>query len=44
MTCTSGFGTHTINDTLWALGEPFFRRYYTEFNIGNNLVGFAHAK
>ncbi|XP_072756989.1 uncharacterized protein [Anoplolepis gracilipes] len=37
--CSSGFlGS---NSSLWVLGDVFISRYYTEFDLGKNRVGFA---
>ncbi|XP_011055939.1 PREDICTED: lysosomal aspartic protease-like isoform X1 [Acromyrmex echinatior] len=45
--CTSYFVNSkdyfSLND-IWILGIPFFNRFYTVFDMGNNRVGFAHAK
>lgn len=38
--CTTGL---EIAPGTWTLGEVFMRQYYSVFDMGNNLVGFATA-
>ncbi|GAB1867670.1 Lysosomal aspartic protease [Camponotus japonicus] len=42
-TCTSGFEV-LYNLPYVTLGDVFLNRYYTQFDMGNNRVGFARSK
>lgn len=39
--CVSAFQSADI--PFWYLGTTFMEKYYTEFDMGNNRVGFAEA-
>ncbi|GFN99467.1 cathepsin d [Plakobranchus ocellatus] len=39
-----GRNMHDEEAPVWILGTPFMRAYYTQFDAGNNRVGFAKAK
>ncbi|XP_025263092.1 lysosomal aspartic protease-like isoform X2 [Camponotus floridanus] len=43
-TCRSGIVDFDRDDINWILGSIFIRRYYIEFDMKNNRLGFALAK
>ncbi|EFN60900.1 Renin [Camponotus floridanus] len=42
--CRSGIVDFDRDDINWILGSIFIRRYYIEFDMKNNRLGFALAK
>lgn len=46
LVCTSGFVGNDMGPFMpqWILGDVFLYAFYTEFDLGNNRLGFAVAK
>lgn len=46
-TCASAFMGSDVNlptGSLWTLGDAFLRRYFSVYDLGKNVVGFARSK
>jgi len=43
-TCISRFVGLDLHEIEWILGVPFIGRYYTEFDMENDRIGFALAR